>query len=189
MSVAAIVLAAGLSKRFGDDEKLLAPFRGKILARYVADTLNALDLTTKIAVISNGALRGCFTGFDIVELKNGLGGQSASIRAGLAQARQTNPDKVLIVLADMPGVTTNLLHAVIASTTSEQPAAATDGQRAMPPACFPPAYYAQLAALSGDTGARNILKNLPPSSLITASQEILHDVDRIADMNDANASR
>lgn len=182
MSVVAVVLAAGLSQRFKAGDKLLAPFHGKQLARHVADALAPLDLTAKIAVISNNELRECFEGFDIVKLKDGLGGQSASIRAGLAKARLSNPDKILIVLADMPGVTPQLLETIIATTTLNRPAAATNGQRAMPPACFPASYYGQLESLSGDSGARDILKGLPPSARVAAPPSILHDIDRIEDL-------
>jgi molybdenum cofactor cytidylyltransferase len=139
MSVAAIVLAAGLSQRFGYGDKLVAPFRGKQLVRHVADALAPLNLCAKIAVISNSELGECFAGFDIVKLEDGLGGQATSIRAGIARARLSKPDKILIVLADMPGVTSHLLNAIIATATPAQPAAATNGQRTMPPACFPTA--------------------------------------------------
>lgn len=183
MSVAAIVLAAGLSQRFGNNDKLLAPFRGELLAHHIAHALRPLNLNARIAVISNSALNDCFTEFDIVKLEDGLGGQSASIRAGLARARLTNPDKVLIVLADMPNVTPDLLAKIITTTTAERPAAATDGKRAMPPACFPATYFGRLAALSGDRGAREILAKLPESALVTAAPSILRDIDQLADLN------
>lgn len=186
MRTSAIVLAAGLSRRFGDADKLLAPYHGKPLATHIAAALAPLDLCAKIAIISNPALRNCFVGFDIVELEDGLGGQSASIRSGLVRAQASNPDKILITLADMPEVTPGLLQAVIDATTPSQPAAATDGQRAMPPACFPAAYFAQLETLQGDAGARDILKALPKSALIPASPAVLHDVDREENINQDN---
>lgn len=184
MSVAAIVLSAGTSRRFGDTDKLIAPYRGMPLARHAAEALLPLDLITKIAVISNPALLECFPGFDIVELPDGSGGQSLSISAGLARARVAKPDKILIVLADMPHVTSCLLKKIIANTTTQTPAAAINGQHIMPPVCFPSTWYPQLEALDGDAGARLLLKNLPSSALIAASPEVLHDIDRVADLTD-----
>jgi molybdenum cofactor cytidylyltransferase len=40
---AAILMASGFSKRFGEKDKLLVPFRGKPLARYTLELVTALD--------------------------------------------------------------------------------------------------------------------------------------------------
>ena len=42
--VAAILMASGVSERFGERDKLLVPFRGKPLARYTLELAAALDL-------------------------------------------------------------------------------------------------------------------------------------------------
>lgn len=182
MTIAAIVLAAGMSRRFGTNDKLLSPYRGRPLATYAANALSPLGLSAKIVVISNPALRDCFAGFDIVELEDGTGGQSASIHAGLARARQANPDKILITLADMPEVTPDLLQVIIDTATPDQPAAVSNGQRAMPPACFPASYFEQLENLKGDAGARDILKSLPESALVPTPPAMLRDIDRAEDI-------
>lgn len=166
MSTIAVVLAAGMSKRFGDADKLLADFGARPLTWHAAEVVRSFDLSGKIAVISNPALKDCFTGFDLVQLQDGSGGLAASLVAGLVEARKRRPTKLLIVLADMPRVTPALLGAIIEKTTQDQPAAASDGISAMPPACFPSVYFDELAQLSGDNGAKDILKALPRSALV-----------------------
>jgi CTP:molybdopterin cytidylyltransferase MocA len=183
VSAAAIVLAAGASRRFGDADKLLAPFAGKPLEQHAAEAVRGLDLVARIAVISSAALRPHFAGFDVVELADASGGQSASLRAGLARARALAPGRLLVVLADMPRVTPDLLRRVIETATAEMPAAATDGRRAMPPACFPAASLDLLARLDGDAGARAIIQALPPERLVRAAAGELLDVDRLADLD------
>jgi len=180
--LAAIVLAAGASRRFGVADKLLAPFGGRPLAQHAADAVRALDAAARVAVISNPALRPMFAGFEVVELADAGGGQSASLRAGLAKARLARPSKVLVVLADMPAVTPGLLRQVVATVTNALPAAATDGRRAMPPACFPAATFDALAAVEGDSGARTLIGALPASQLVLAPAGELRDVDRPADL-------
>ena len=48
--IAVLVLAAGLSHRYGEGEKLLAPLAGKPLALHIAETLAAMPFHRKLAV-------------------------------------------------------------------------------------------------------------------------------------------
>lgn len=183
MTVAALLLAAGNSQRFGPDDKLLAHYQGRPLITYAAAAVTALAVDSRIAVISNPDLAAHLAGFEIVQLRSGDDGLSASLKAGLARARLTHPDCALVALADMPHVSTELMAQVIAASTANTPAAANNGRRAMPPACFPACYFDQLAALQGDKGAREILDTLPPEAHVLASLDQLHDVDRPEDLS------
>ncbi|QUS37081.1 NTP transferase domain-containing protein [Falsirhodobacter algicola] len=176
MTVTGILLAAGASRRFGPDCKLRALYRGRPLVAHAAAAM-AAACPARIAVIADPALAPLLEGFRIIRIPPG--GQAASLRAGIAALHGGN---ALVALADMPHVTADLLRAVAARVGHDLPAAATDGQRPMPPACFPPAWFARLAALQGDRGAGALLRDLPPGQLIHAPPAALIDIDHPEDL-------
>lgn len=177
MSAAAIVLAAGLSRRFGADNKLLAPFRGRPLAGHVAAALRAVPFSGRIAVCACPEVARLFADCEIVSPDADAPAQSASLAAGLARARALGADRVTIVLADMPFVSAGLIAEVGALAGRLGAACAHDGTRRAPPAAFTARHFAALAALSGDQGAGQMLRALPPEALVAASPGILADID------------
>lgn len=176
----ALLLAAGASRRFGPDDKLLARHRGQPLITHAARALRATPLAQRIAVIANPALIPHLDGFRIVTLSPGTDPlQSTSLRAGLMAAGR--PDRLLIALGDMPDITPAHLTAIIGRTTPDQPAASTNGVAILPPACFPRAALPCLATLTGDRGAASLLRDLPQDQLIRCP-DLLADIDHPADL-------
>lgn len=179
MTTVGIVLAAGQSSRFGEADKLAAPFRGVPLAKHAADAMRGAAVDHRIAVV--GHVAGVFDGFDIVHA-TGEARQSDSLRQGVLRAIALDADRVVITLADMPLVSTALIDAVMAQAGVDGTAAATDGTRRAPPACFPKATFPELLALVGDRGAGRLLATLPDSALVYVAESELADVDTPADL-------
>lgn len=177
MTGTGLLLAAGASRRFGADDKLLAVLHDRPVITYAADAMRRAPLERRIAVITNPDLRPFLSGFDVVDIAPGT--QSDSLIAGLKAADV--PDRLLIVLADMPLVTSELLGQVIARVSDSQPAACHDEGPPMPPACFPKNWLARLADASGDRGAGRFIRDLPASALIPA-RGMLADIDSLADL-------
>lgn len=168
-----LLLAAGASRRFGPENKLLVPLDGRPLVAHAAEALRAADLDRRIAVVSADGLVAHLGGFEILRIPRGE--QSDSLRAGLAAAGR--PHRLLIALGDMPRVTSALLDKVLAICTDHLPSASRDADGPpMPPACFPAGWLARLAVLAGDQGAGKLLRDLPPSQLIDATG-LLPDID------------
>jgi len=179
---AAVLLAAGASRRFGPDDKLLALWHGRPLVTHAAEALRASGLSPLIAVTANPEVAALLPGFAVVAPDRPQPEQSDSLRAGIAEARRLGAPAALVALGDMPGVTADLLRAVAARASPAQPAAATDGTRAMPPACFPAALFEALLAATGDRGARPLLASLPDAQRVPAPAEALVDIDTRADI-------
>lgn len=186
MTTAGLILAAGRSTRFGSEDKLLHPLSGRPLAAHIAFAMRAVRLDLRIAVVTNPAVGRVFHGYDVIE--TGGGGQADSLRAGIHHARAMGADRVLIALADMPMVTSDLLTAVLDRCRSDQPSVATDGARRSPPACFPAAQFEALMTLNGDRGAGALIRDLPSESLVPTQPDCLWDVDTQSDL-DAVAAR
>ncbi|WP_378944673.1 NTP transferase domain-containing protein [Paracoccus sp. R86501] len=172
-----LLLAAGASRRFGPEDKLLAGYRGRPLVSYAADAMRAADLDDRVAVVTNDAVAAHLQGFRIIRIEQGQ--QSDSLRAGLAAVG--DPDRLLIALADMPLVTTAHLDAVLKLARDDAIAASHDGSTALPPACFPRSKLPALATLKGDQGAGRLLRDLPQDAFVHAP-DLLIDIDTRHDL-------
>ena len=137
MTTVAILLAAGASRRFGEADKLLAPFRGRALIGHAAQAVRQCGADACLAVVTSDAVAAQLEGFDFVRPPEAPPAQSDSLRAGIAAALVRGATRVLVVLGDMPFVDAAILKAVLARATADSASAVTDGARRAPPACFP----------------------------------------------------
>ena len=120
--VGAVVLAAGEAKRFGALKQVL-PWRGVPLVAHVADqALRCPDVDQVAVTVGAGSeqVRAALADRDvsIVPVADWAGGQSRSVRAGLNVLAPRSPlpaplSAVLFLLADQPGVSPELLAALI----------------------------------------------------------------------------
>lgn len=182
--IAAVVLAAGLSRRFGPGDKLAQIVEGKPLALHIAETLASMDFATRIAVCStrSGTLPDALAdlGFEIVVNPSPEAGQGSSLALAIKSALAAKANGALVTLADMPFVSRRHLDAMIARwhLDLESIVASVAIPYFGPPALFPSSRFAELTALSGDRGARHLLAN---ATLIPAGPDELRDFDVPAD--------
>ncbi|MET3899800.1 molybdenum cofactor cytidylyltransferase [Devosia sp. UYZn731] len=181
---ALLVLAAGLSQRFGEGNKLMAVLQGKPLAVHIADTVAEAGFAHKLVVCRQGdaALQAEFAGrgFEVVVNPDSGRGQASSLGLGVAALVQRHPQAILVCLADMPFVTMAHVLAVVGALGGSVSVAASrlpSGQ-ASPPAAFTPAHFEALTRLEGDKGARSLLAG---AYLVEAPEGMLADLDTPAD--------
>jgi molybdenum cofactor cytidylyltransferase len=156
--VAAIVLAAGGSTRMGQIKQLL-PVDGQPMVRRVTAAACATKLAQVVVVVGAcaDAVRQALTGLpvDIVVNEAWVEGMSTSIKAGLG-ALNSGIQAALIILADQPGLTPDLLDTLVAryhATRAPIIAPFYQGQRGNP-VLFDRSLFGDLGVTEGDQGGR-----------------------------------
>ncbi len=183
MRTVGLLLAAGHSRRFGPQNKLLADFRGKPLVIHSAEAMRNAGLDGLVAVVTDQAVADHLADFTLVWPEEADPEQSDSLRAGVQAALDIGWDRLLIGLGDMPLVTAVHVRAVVDRCTQKRASASTDGTHRTPPACFPTSMADALLALRGDRGAGSLLQALPAEALVEAPAGMLKDVDLVTDLD------
>jgi molybdenum cofactor cytidylyltransferase len=113
--VAAVLLAAGASTRFGSP-KMLAPVGGEPLLRRVARSFVEAGFAEVAVVLAPGAeaVAGTLAGLAVLRVTNPRpeDGMLSSVRAGLA-ALGGRPGRVAVTPADLPGLTAPVLRRLL----------------------------------------------------------------------------
>ena len=175
------VLAAGASRRFGENDKLAARFRGKRLGEHICDTapLNCIAKSCAMVITANKdhACRAAWenAGFQLALNAQADEGMGTSVALAALLATHAKADALLIALGDMPLVPRVHFEALIAACrNSDDLIASKSGATRMPPAVFGRDRITQLTRLTGDSGARAFLKH---AQTLDCPPEWLEDID------------
>jgi molybdenum cofactor cytidylyltransferase len=106
-------------------------------------------------------------------------GMAASLRAAARWARESGADGLMVCPADMPELTAADFRRLARAFAAEGPplrATAADGAPGHP-VVFPARLLAEFAALSGDTGARDVLGAHPPLHVALPATHATTDLD------------
>ena len=182
-SIAAIVLAAGRASRMGSN-KLIAELGGEPIVRRTVRAV--LGSRARPVVVVTGheadAVHHALAGLDVrfVHNPDHADGMSTSLRAGLGALGAV--DAALICLADMPTLEARHFDTVIEAFRSGDPAeiiVPTYDRKRGNPVLWPHRYFAEIAALSGDVGARALIEHHADHVRLLAIDDpaILVDVD------------
>lgn len=165
--VAALLLAAGSSRRFGEGNKLLADVAGRPLICWTAAAFVASRASELVVVTGPepGSVEAALAGFRARFVHNpdhlaGMGGSVAAGVGGLA----ADATGALICPGDMPGVTTELVDALI--TAFEASGSRRIVRPVLPdgrpgnPVLWPRRYFSSLTRLRGPVGGRSLLADL-----------------------------
>lgn len=176
--IAAVILAAGASSRFGSP-KQLARFDGRPMLGVVVETARRAGLDPLIVVApSDLPLPDHAVGVPNDEPGAGL---SRSLRMGLESVPPGRP--AIILLGDQPTVRAAHLGRLIAARGTHAVVATEAGGVLAPPVLLEPDAFDLADAITGDTGLRDILRG---RRVEVASVEIVRhppDVDVPADLD------
>lgn len=172
---ALVLLAAGRSKRFGDIDKLEQPYLSEPLGFHVVTALEAVPFRTRIAVISGTCLDFAGRGYRVILNDHAEQGQGGSLALCMKPVRESGAKAVLVALADMPRVTaTHIYRLLDTAVGSDAVVASSDGVCPMPPALFGADHFDALESLTGDAGARALVR--AGHHVVTSPAELI-DID------------
>lgn len=160
---AAIVLAAGRSRRMGGRNKLLMPIEGVPMVRHVVNALLAAGITVIRVVTGHQApavrvaLEGCPVSF--VDNSDHESGLSTSLKAGL-DALPASCGAALVCLGDMPAVDGAALRSLVRAWQGSQAKAIVvptwNGRRGNP-VLWDSSFFQAMRRVTGDAGARHLI--------------------------------
>jgi molybdenum cofactor cytidylyltransferase len=164
--IAAVILAAGTSSRLGRPKQLL-PLGDRTVIEHVVDHTLAPSVDRVIVVLGHEAVavRNVLEGREVEIVFNGsyLEGQSTSLLAGIRELGE-DVEAVIVVLGDQPGVSPDAIDRVIAlwRKTGKPIVTPMYGSTRSHPILFARSVFPELLAITGDKGARDVIR-LDPS--------------------------
>jgi probable selenium-dependent hydroxylase accessory protein YqeC len=186
-------MAAGSSRRFGGN-KLLEPFRGKPLLRWVIEAAlqSRLACVNVIVGHQHGRIREALADFDgarrlrFTTNERYENGQSESIIAGLSAVPADSAGAMFLV-GDQPLLSHNAIDRLIAAFEASSAGICfpcCEGQRRNP-VIFSRRFFADLRQLCGDVGGSVVIADHPEAAVpvVFNDPKPFYDVDRRADID------
>jgi molybdenum cofactor cytidylyltransferase len=161
--IAALVLAAGQSRRMGGPNKLLEEVDGKPLVAHAVDTARAADVVGIVVVTGHerGRVESALAGREVRLVHNPdfAEGLSTSLKAGL-QALPADADGAIVCLGDMPRLKPTHLDRLIAAFNPVEGrtiCVPTFRHKRGNPVLWGRRFFAEMQAVAGDVGARHLI--------------------------------
>jgi molybdenum cofactor cytidylyltransferase len=184
----AIILAAGASTRMGQPKQLL-PVAGRPLVVHAAEAALAGGAWPVVVVLGAHAeqIRPALARLPVLITENSAWpeGMASSIRAGITTLGQFSRtlDAALIALCDQPAFSAAVIAQLLAAqhTTGRSIVASRYNSRHGAPALLLREHFPSLTALTGESGARDLLNGSPDRVAAVDLPDLAHDVDTPAD--------
>jgi molybdenum cofactor cytidylyltransferase len=187
-SITGVLLAAGQSNRFGSNKMLYPLASGEPMAVACARTLIGV-LPECVAIVrpqdTELALLLGKQGFNIVENprpQDGIGSSIACAVSSVADAAGW-----VFALADMPFIKPAVIKRVVSNLEQGATVSAPvyEGRRGHPVG-FSHTMYNSLKALSGDEGAKRLIRNPSPGMILFQTDEkgVIEDIDSLQDLRE-----
>lgn len=183
-----IILAAGRSARLGSPKQLL-PYADKNLLQHSIDV--AVESSMKPVIVILGSeieeieRKIDYSGVIIAKNPDWESGMASSVVCGIKTLNKLHPDieSVILMVCDQPFVTAGLLNDLIKrQKASGSSIIASSYDNIMgTPALFHKKHFPELVSLTGDTGARSLLKKYAETLQTISFEKGGIDIDTIED--------
>lgn len=178
--IAAVVLAAGLSRRMGQD-KLLLPLNGQPVFTYPVDLLADLPFDQRVLVTNTTKIKDYAQkhGFEVVPSPDAALGMGHSVAAG-AQAVDEQMTAAIFLNADQPFLTAKLVHTLCKTCLdTDKITIPKIHDRPSSPCVFPKRFLPELMTLTGDQGGKQVYRQYPEQTVFVdwTEERTLIDLD------------
>lgn len=167
------ILAAGASRRMGQQKLLLPVADGKPMVRHVAEVAFASGSDGVIVVTREGAkgkVASVLDGLPVtnVENRHAGDGQSTSMHVAVREVQRQNGTAVIFLLGDEPEIRVDAIEAMLAAYRARQPRLAQVKYRDGfgHPVLFSAPLFDELLACIGDEGGRKVVTRHRDSRLV-----------------------
>jgi molybdenum cofactor cytidylyltransferase len=185
-SIAAIILAAGGSTRFGSPKQLLK-WQGETLINRVINLAKNASLDPVIVVLGSEYERikeNILEKEKLIIIKNRDWevGQSSSLIAGVRELATINKAFV-VLLCDQPQITANQIESLVKIyRENDTDVVITEiAGKIIPPVIFSPICISGIVKLKGDSGARSIINDYRNIKYKERDQRLSLDIDTLED--------
>lgn len=183
MIVAAVVLAAGGSRRLGRPKQLLS-YRGTTLLDVTLGTIRAAELDQVVVALGGAAdairAQVDLRGLDVVFNHDFGGGCATSIRSALAAVRD-DADGVVLLLGDQPGVSADSIAALVSAAGDHAVGVCAYDDGLGHPLWFHRSMFDTLTALHGDKAVWKLVDAGADVLTVRVHGDVPPDVDTWAD--------
>jgi CTP:molybdopterin cytidylyltransferase MocA len=171
VSVAAVVLAAGASRRLGELKQLVR-LQDETLVERAVRVCREAGCEPVVVVLGASADRvretcSLKTALSVIN-EDWSDGMGSSVRTGIGSLGP-NVNGCVIMTCDMPAVSPEHLRKLM---SAEEVTASFYGERRGVPAYFPRARFTELMELRGDAGAREMLRDAPAVQLAGGEMDV-----------------
>jgi CTP:molybdopterin cytidylyltransferase MocA len=184
LTIGCAILAAGAARRFGG-AKQLARVGGEPLVHRAAEAACRSSCACVAVVAGACDVTAALGDLPVERLDNPLWptGMASSIHLAVAWARGRALDALLVAVADQPRLDAAHLDRLIAASRGGRLLTASAYADVIGvPALFPRPLFGALATLTGDTGAREIVRNPAFDAIPVAWPAGADDVDLTSDL-------
>ena len=193
MSIAALILAAGESKRFGEPKQLL-DWGGKPLLQHVVEQVRGWRQVDSVYVVLGANAERIMERVDlstvtVIENFEWMEGVASSLRAGLdTLIGDRTADRALIVLGDQPTVSAEVIPQLLEARRRTRRPVVLPRYRIVwgHPVLVDSSLWPRLVAgLEGDQGARNLFLSHPEwVEEVMIGEKAPSDIDTPQDLDD-----
>ncbi|WP_157212282.1 nucleotidyltransferase family protein [Desulfomonile tiedjei] len=184
MKIVGIILAAGLSNRFGSS-KLSQQVSGLPIVSHVLIAALKSELD-RVVLVVNPATRDIAVPQEFlsteklikVENRQPQLGMSSSMKTGLVHVTKETT-AALILLGDQPGITCSAIDRMIGASRlhKEKIVIPTIDGRRTTPVLFPARLFPELLSVSGDVGGREVIMRYPEMTIQVELADVYDDSD------------
>lgn len=160
---ALVILASGLSQRFGRSDKLTTHFRGKPLIQHIIDSCKSINFGKRFAVVPSkpSALHDLLidNGFTLIENNSPLLGKMYSVKLAVQFIHGVGYNSIFLALGDMPFVKNYDIKNIIQGIGHNDKAICCYNDTLMPPVIFRNGVINKLMTLNSRFPIKSLFSN------------------------------